>query len=285
MTGQTGSLHSDAPGGGTRQGFVIGFLVRRGADQRQRLARLGSLVAMVLVWEFAGRFNPTFLSYPSEIVRAGWEILFVNRELVAAFGETLWGLVVGYAISMTLGISIGYLMAASRTVDVALLPYVNALYATPRIALIPLLVLWVGIQFELRVTIVILSSIFPMILTIRDGALETAEDYLDVARCFVATSWQMWRTTTLPGSLPYVFSALRIGLQRALIGVIVAEMAASVAGTGRLILEYGQFFQTDKLLVPVIIIGLFSIFLTAVLKALQNLATPWRRGETSGGSE
>lgn len=259
-----------------------GLATRFALDQRQ-LVRVASLVGVLILWEFAGRVNPTFLSYPSEIARAGWQILIVNRELVHAFGQTLWGLFVGYVLAVVIAISTGYLMAASRVVDIALLPYVNALYATPRIALIPLLVLWVGIQFELRVTIVVLSSIFPMILTVRDGARATAEDYLDVARCFVASRWQTWRTTVLPGSLPYAFAALRIGLQRALIGVIVAEMAASVAGTGRLILEYGQFFQTDKLLVPIIIIGLFSIFLTAALKWFQHLVTPWRR-DADGGS-
>jgi ABC-type nitrate/sulfonate/bicarbonate transport system permease component len=255
---------------------------RRGPSQQQ-IVGLASLLCVLVVWEFFGRVNPTFLSYPTAVATAAWNLLVVDRRLLAAFGETLWGLSVGYVIALTLAIALGYLMAAVRTVDLALLPYVNALYATPRIALIPLLVLWVGIQFELRVTIVILSSIFPMILTVRDGARTVADEYTDVARSFVAGAWQTWRTTTLPGSLPFVFAALRIGLQRALIGVIVAEMAASVAGTGRIILQYGQFFQTANLLVPIIVIGLFSIFLTGVLRRIQDVATPWRRSRPTSG--
>lgn len=254
---------------------------RRLRMSQRRAVGLTSLIVFLIVWQLLGQSAPVFLSYPSEILEAARGVLLVETELPRAFVETLWGLAVGYSISVALAMAIGYLMAAVRALDIALHPYVTALYATPRIALIPLLVLWVGIAFELRVSIVVLSSIFPMILTIRDGARTCAEDYTDVARSFVATGWQTWRTTTLPGSLPFVFAALRIGLQKALIGVIVAEMTASVAGTGRLLLEYGRYFQTDKLLVPVVIIGVFSILLTTTLKWLHRAVTPWRRRDAA----
>lgn len=256
----------------------------RWRPSQQQFVGAVSLLVVLVTWEMLGRVNPVFLSYPSAVAAAAWKLLVQDSELLHAFGETLWGLTVGFVISFILAVALGYLMAAARVADIALLPYVNALYATPRIALIPLLVLWVGIQFELRVTIVILSSIFPMILTIRDGARAVDEEFTDVARSFVASRWQTWHTTTLPGSVPFVFAALRIGLQRALIGVIVAEMAASVAGTGRQILEYGQFFQTDRLLVPVFVIGFFSILLTVVVRRIQDLVTPWRRATDRGGS-
>ena len=253
-----------------RSGILAGRL------SRPLLLRVASVVIVLAAWEMAGRAKPTFLSYPSAIATAAWDVLVVDQRLLAAFGETLWGLAVGYTIAATLGIAVGFLMGRVRSIDVALLPYVNALYATPRIALIPLLVLWVGIAFKLRVTIVILSAIFPIIITVRDGSRSVADRYLDVASSFVASGWQTWRTAILPGSLPFVFAALRIGAQRYLIGVIVAEMTSSVAGTGRLILTFGQFFQTDRLLVPVVIIGLFSILVTASINRLQKWMMPWQ---------
>jgi NitT/TauT family transport system permease protein len=178
---------------------------------------------------------------------------------------------------MILGTMLGYLMGYFKGLDVALGPYVNALYATPRIALIPLLVLWVGIGFGMRFTIVILSAVFPIIITVRDGARSVADEFLDVARIFVAGGWRTWRTTILPGSLPYVFSALRIGAQRSLIGILVAEILAALSGTGRIIQDYGQFFQTDRLLVPIFAIGFFSIFMTGALNFIQRRVTPWER--------
>lgn len=249
----------------------------------QLMVGLLSLAVFLTVWELVGGRNPIFASYPTAIVDAGREVLIEDPALRGAFLETLQGLFVGFSISFVSAVVLGYLLAGSLTADIALRPYIQGLYSTPRIAMIPLLVLWVGIGFELRVTIVVLSSVFPMILTIRDGAKSVADEYVDVARSFVATSRQRWWTTTLPGSLPFLFAATRIGLQRSLIGVIVAEMAASVAGTGRLILQYGQFFQTAKLMVPIIAIGLFSILLSRSLRAVQNFVTPWRRATARPG--
>lgn len=249
----------------------------------QFVVGLLSISVFVTLWQFVGQINPLFASYPSAIVAATREILLDDPALRGAFLETLRGLLTGFTISFLSAVVLGYLLAGSRTADIALRPYVQGLYSTPRIAMIPLLVLWVGIGFELRVTIVVLSSVFPMILTIRDGAKSVSEEYVDVAVSFVASRAQRWWTTTLPGSLPFLFAATRIGLQRSLIGVIVAEMAASVAGTGRLILQYGQFFQTAKLMVPIIAIGLFSILLSSTLRRIQNFVTPWRQASARHG--
>ncbi|MPZ51874.1 MAG: ABC transporter permease subunit [Acidimicrobiia bacterium] len=243
----------------------------------EQLLRLASVAVVLVLWEIVGRPNAALITYPTAVLQAAWEVLVVERELLEAFGESLYGYVIGYAAAMFLGAGLGFLMGHARSIDIALLPYVNSLYATPRIALIPLLVLWVGIGFGLRVTIVLLSAVFPIIITVREGSRRVASEYIDVARSFVANGWQMWRTVVLPGSLPYLFSALRIGAQRSLIGIVVAESLAAVTGTGRMILRYGQFFQTDRLLVPILVIGFFSIFMTAAINRLQRRVAPWQR--------
>jgi NitT/TauT family transport system permease protein len=247
------------------------------SDRRALLLRILSIVVVLILWEIIGRQYEVFLSYPLAVLQAAWEVLVVDNELLVAFGETLHGYALGYVAAMILGTMLGYLMGYFKGLDVALGPYVNALYATPRIALIPLLVLWVGIGFGMRFTIVILSAVFPIIITVRDGARSVADEFLDVARIFVAGGWRTWRTTILPGSLPYVFSALRIGAQRSLIGILVAEILAALSGTGRIIQDYGQFFQTDRLLVPIFAIGFFSIFMTGALNFIQRRVTPWER--------
>lgn len=239
------------------------------------LLRIGSVVVVLVLWEVVGRRDPLFTSYPSAVARASVDLLLLDSELLAAFRTTLWGLAAGYALAIGIGIPLGFAMARIRTLGIALDPYISALYATPRITLIPLLVLWVGIDFKLRLTIVVLSAIFPVIINVRDGAKVTDRNYVDVASSLMATRWQIFSTVVLPGSLPYVFVALRIGAQRAIIGVIVAEMTSALAGTGKLLLDYAQFFRTDLLMVPILIIGFFSIFITWVLKKLQNRVSPW----------
>jgi ABC-type nitrate/sulfonate/bicarbonate transport system permease component len=241
--------------------------------------RIGSVIAVLVLWELLGRLDPIVASYPTAIAAAFVELAFVDNTLWPAFATTLQGLVVGFAISSVLGVVIGFAMGRIRLVDLILDPYVSALYATPRIALVPLLVLWVGIDFELRVTIVVLSSIFPIIINTYIGAKSVDRELLDTGRAFAANGWQMLTTVVVPASIPYLFAGLRIGVARALVGIIVAEMTAAVTGTGQLIIQYGRFFQTDKLFVPVIILGLFSIVLAELVYFLQRRATPWANVE------
>lgn len=241
--------------------------------------RIASVVILLIVWELLGRLDPVVASHPSAIAAAFVELAIVDNILWPAFATTLQGLVVGFAVAAILGIAIGFAMGRIRLVDLILDPYVSALYATPRIALVPLLVLWVGIDFELRVTIVILSSIFPIIINTYIGAKNVDRELLDAGRAFAANGWQLLTTVVIPASIPYLFAGLRIGVARALVGIIVAEMTAAVTGTGQLIIQYGRYFQTDKLFVPVIILGLFSIVLAEVVYFLQRRATPWARME------
>ena len=251
----------------------------RSLTQSPAALRIGSLLGVLLIWETLGRLNPRVASFPSEIGAAFIQLGFVEDALIPAFATTLQGLVVGFVIAAVLGIVIGFAMGRIRLVDLILDPYVSALYATPRIALVPLLVLWVGIDFELRVTIVVLSAIFPIIINTYIGAKSVDRELLDAGRAFAAGQWQLLRTVVVPASLPYLFAGLRIGSARALVGIIVAEMAAAVTGTGQLIIQYGRFFETDKLFVPVIILGLFSILLAEVVYFIQRRATPWARVE------
>lgn len=238
--------------------------------------RITSIVVLLVVWELVGRINPLFTSYPSAVATG---LVETTREglLIPAFSATLQGFSVGFLIASVLGIAIGFAMGRSRLVEVMLDPYVSAIYAAPRITLIPLLVLWVGIDFELRVTIVVLSAIFPMIITVHHGTKAVRREFLDVAATFRASRLQILRTVIIPDTLPYVFAALRIGIQRSLIGIVVAEMAAALSGTGKLLLDFGRFFQTDRLLGPVIVLGLMSILLSRSLTWLQTWVMPWER--------
>jgi len=250
-----------------------------GLDRLGRLARdrrvvfLASLTSVALVWEVLGRQRPVFASYPSQIFEAATRTLI--PDVLPAFADTSAGFALGFAISIVAGVAIGLLMARSRLLDLMLSPYMNALYATPRIALIPVLILWFGIAFELRVTIVVLSAIFPVIINTYAGARAIDAEHIDIGRAFMADRWQLLRTVVVPASLPFIYAGVRIGLARAMSGVIVAEMTASISGVGRLVIDYSKYLRTDSLFVALFSLGIVSLLLTAVLTWVKRRTMPW----------
>jgi ABC-type nitrate/sulfonate/bicarbonate transport system permease component len=240
-----------------------------------RTLRVLSVVGVLAIWELLGRQAPLFASYPTQILVAFWETTVTQNRLIPALAVTLQALAVGFAISAVLGVGIGFLMGRIRIVELVLDPYVSALYSTPRITLIPVLILWLGVDFELRVTMCVLSAVFPIIINVHAGVKAVDRELIDTGRAFAATSPQILRTVVFPASLPYIFTGLRVGIARALVGIVVAEMSAAVTGTGYLLLFYGRYFQTDKLMGPVIVLGLVSILLAVGVSRVQRLVMPW----------
>jgi NitT/TauT family transport system permease protein len=247
--------------------------VARAIFSRRNAIRLVSLVVVFSAWETWGRANPFFASYPSAIAEAASRTFIPS--VAPAFATTLTAMAVGMVIATPIGMAIGFAMGRIRLFDVALTPYVYAIYATPRIALIPILVLWLGIDFNLRITIVALGAVFPIIVNTYVGAKNTDRELLDVGHAFTASSWQVLRTIVLPASLPFIFAGVRIGIGRAVSGVIVAEMTSALTGVGRLLISHAKYLQTAELFVGVMTLGLFSLVLYAGLARLQRFMTPW----------
>lgn len=237
--------------------------------------RILTVAGVLGLWELLGSQAPLFASYPTQILIALWETTVTQNRLIPALAVTLHALLVGFVISAVLGVTIGFLMGRIRLIELVLDPYVSAFYSTPRITLIPVLILWLGVDFELRVTMCVLSAVFPIIINVHAGVKAVDRELIDTGRVFAATSRQILRTVVIPASLPYVFTGLRVGIARALVGIVVAEMAAAVTGTGYLLLFYGRYFQTDKLMGPVIVLGLLSILLAVGVSRVQRLVMPW----------
>jgi ABC-type nitrate/sulfonate/bicarbonate transport system permease component len=244
-----------------------------------RMASILFLLTWLTAWEVAGRFYGVRVSHPTAIAVAAYETIVVENRILPALLETLNGLSVGYLITVVLGIPIGFAMGRSRIVEVVLEPYITALYSTPRIALIPLLVIWAGIGYELRVTVVVLSAIFPLIINTYKGSQQIDQDYIDVGRAFCASRRRMLTTVIFPASMPYLMAGLRLAMGRALIGIMTAEMAAAVTGTGALIISYGRYLQIDRLLVPIIVLGGLAILLQKILATLERRSS-WRTVES-----
>jgi NitT/TauT family transport system permease protein len=236
--------------------------------------RVLSVAVLLGAWQLFG--NKYSTSFPTDVART-FPHAFVH-EVVPALGDTLKGFGAGYTACILLGIPIGLLMARSRLVELALEPYVNALYATPRLALIPVLILWLGINFQMRFAVVLISGLFPIILNTYLGAKEVDRNLLDAGKAFDAGELQTLRTIVIPASLPYIFAGLRLGLARSFIGIIVAEIETSVLGIGNLISHSAQTLQFSQMWVAIITLGILSILFSTVLKRTEAwMVTPWER--------
>jgi NitT/TauT family transport system permease protein len=247
---------------------------RRRVFDNPWVLRILSVAVLLGLWQLLG--NKYSTSFPSDIVRT-FPHTFVH-QVVPALGDTLKGFGAGYAVSIAIGIPLGLLMARSRLVELALEPYVNALYATPRLALIPVLILWLGIDFKMRFAVVLVSGVFPIILNTYLGAKEVDRNLLDAGKAFAAGELQTLRTIVIPASLPYIFAGLRLGLARAFIGIIVAEIETSVLGIGNLINKDAQTLRFDGMWVAIITLGILSILFSTFLKRVEAWSvTPWNR--------
>lgn len=235
------------------------------------------LAILLFVWELAARGgNQLMVATPSNIASAIWDMMR-SGELLKASLDSMSSLVVGFAIAAVSGILIGFLMGTNRTVELILDPYINALYAMPLVALIPILMLWVGIGFTAKVVIVVLFAVFPVIINTVTGVKNVDSHYLDIGKAFMATRFMVYRKIIAPYALPYIASGLRIALGRGIIAMIVAEFLTAITGLGGLIINYTNSFETAKAFAPVLIVAFLAIVLTTALQKIEQRLGRWRR--------
>jgi NitT/TauT family transport system permease protein len=251
---------------------------RRGASYYW-VVRAISVVVVLGGWELLGaQINPVFLSTPSRIVLALGALLR-NGQLFEALRISLLGIVLGFSAAIVVGVPLGILMGRNRTAEAALEPWVNALYVTPRVALIPLLLIWFGIGFEAQLVVIFLSSVFPLIVNSYAGVREISSNMVDTARSFCATERQLFFEVILPATVPFIMTGLRLGIGQAVIGMIVAQMFLALSGLGKLLVNYGDFFKTDYVFAVVIVIGVLGVILTEGVKILERRFAHWKETE------
>ena len=245
--------------------------------RRPHVYRWGSLILVLGFWESIGPgINPIFFSYPSAILRGAGQLI-ANGELQKYSLDSLEILVYGMILAIVIGIPLGVLMARVRPIDWTLDTYINALYATPMVALVPILVLWLGIRIEAKVTVVFLFAVFPILINTYQGVRDADPRIIEVARSFRSSEWFMWRDVFLPWAVPYIAAGVRLAIGRALVGMVIAEFYTAISGLGYLLVRYAHIFDMDKALVPVILLMFMGVGLTAALKFIEKRVAPWSR--------
>jgi ABC-type nitrate/sulfonate/bicarbonate transport system permease component len=249
--------------------------------RRYVIIRTCSIILAFALWEVFGRqVNPLFMSYPSKIV-LGAVALIQAGQLQTALLESLRTLVLGYVGGAVFGVLVGLAVGRYREVEAALDWLINAFYATPLVALIPLVILWFGLGFTAKLFIVFLFTLFPVLINTSIGVRNVNRSLIDVGVAFVANERQIFTRIILPASLPYIMAGLRLGIGRAIIGMVTAEFFTAISGLGGLVVKYGNQFRTDEMLVPVIILMCLGVILTGSLQRAEQLIAPWKSNENN----
>lgn len=243
---------------------------------RYRLLRIASFLVVMLAWEVLGRqVAPLFMSYPSAIIRSAVE-MSADGELAAAFLESLKTLLLGFGISAVLGIAWGVAIGRYRAIEAMSDWLVNALYATPLVAIIPLVILWFGLGFAAKLFIVIILAIFPILINTASGVRNVSESLIDVGTAFAATEREIFVKIIFPAALPYMMTGLRLGIGRAIIAMVVAEFFTAITGLGALIVKYGDQYDTASMFVPILVLMALGIVLTAIVRRAEAWIAPWK---------
>ncbi|HXQ49740.1 MAG TPA: ABC transporter permease [Stellaceae bacterium] len=235
-----------------------------------------SLVVMLAAWEFFGRdINPVFGSYPSAIAVAFWE-LTTSGLLGRALLQSLQPFAAGFALAIAVGVPLGLVIGRFRAVEAAIGIYVTAGYAMPLVALVPLLMLWLGLGFAVKAAVVMLMSVFPICINTWVGVGAVPKSLIDVGKSFVASDRTILRRIVLPATLPYIMAGIRLAVGRAVVAMIIAEFFTAISGLGAIIINSANNFDTARMFVPVVVLMVLATLLTALIGAIERRVAPWQ---------
>lgn len=246
---------------------------RRKALIVQTATHAGILIA----WELLSRFviPPQFLPPPSAIARA-FVTTTMSGELPLQLWQTASVLLLGFGLAIATGMAVGIAMGMFQALRRILDPYVNAFYAMPTVALVPLVIIWLGLGFEAKVFLTWLVAVFPVIINAQIGVMNVPPAFIETARAFGCDQWQVFRRVILHAAVPFFIAGVRLGLGRALVGVVVAEMFTALTGLGYMVVFYGNTFRTAELFVPIVVLAILSIAITSLIYRFERWIAPWR---------
>lgn len=256
-------------------------ITNRVAFLEQRIPRYASILgisALLLIWEIVCRMNivpPLFLPAPSAILVAAKDMI-ISGELHQNLFASLYRVGFGYAIGAIMGIVIGLILGFSRWADAIVTPIVYSIYPIPKIALLPLIILWLGIGEMPKVAIIALGVFFPVVINTFSGVKNVDPMLIKAAVTFGSNHINVIRKVILPGSLPMIFAGLKLSAGTSLLLLVAAEMIAAQKGIGAMVLHYGNLMITTKLMVGVLVLSLLGLVFNRGLQWLENKLLPWK---------
>jgi ABC-type nitrate/sulfonate/bicarbonate transport system permease component len=238
----------------------------------------GTLVALLLVWEALGRsglVDPLFISFPTQVAQAGWQLSH-DRDFWNDVEISASEFILGYGAALALAIPLGLAVGLSKRLQYMISPFVDTLNAVPRVTLLPLIIIWFGIGIWSKVAVVFLGAVIPILINTQSGVKMSEARFIRVARSFSASRIKIFSSIILPGTVPFIFTGLKYGAGRALLGVVVGELYASTAGLGHMIAAAGNTFQTDVVFFGVLVFLATGLIVVALLDAVERQFEKWR---------
>ncbi|MCR5273659.1 MAG: ABC transporter permease [Lachnospiraceae bacterium] len=244
------------------------------------ILQIATLAALLLYMQIAvktGAVSKVFLAAPTDIVREGIEII-ADGTLIPHFLISVEEILVGYGLATAVGIGLGILWTIFPKTEEYANVFCAAVMAIPKVAILPLLILWFGIGFLSKVVLIFLFAVFTILYNTVTGAKQCKESYLKVAKVFEATNIETVFTVILPSALPSVFNGLRLAAATAFTGVVFSEMQSAKAGIGFLLSEAQSLLNSSRVFFLIILITVMSVvFVKAISLVEYAICHKWRR--------
>lgn len=235
-------------------------------------------VGVLALWESLERLNMirgSLLSSPSAIVQTAIED-FGSGFLWPHIQTSLTEFGTGFGLALLIGLPLGLAIGWFRRLNYLLDPWLSAIYATPTIALVPLIIVVLGIGLQSKMVVVALEAIFMIIVSTIAGVQATDRRHVDIARSFGASKWFTFRSVVFPSSIPHMLTGIRLGAGRAVVGVVVSEFIASNVGVGFYISFSGVTLNTSRVMLGVILLGIWGIVLGELVRLVERRYEAWR---------
>ena len=256
------------------------------ADRPPRIALervifgLIGFVAVLVLWQSVvqvGLVKKVVLSSPIDIVQTAITD-FGNGVVWPHIGTSLTEYLWGFAIALVIGIPLGLVAGLSKRVFYLVDPWLSAVYSTPKVALVPLIIIVVGIGMWSKVVVAVLMASVPIAVSVITGVRTVDQRHLDTARSFRAGRWLTFRSVILPSTVPHMLSGLRLGASYALRGVIIGEFIAANEGIGFYVTQSAMTLRSGQMMLGIILLGLFGLATGEVIRKVQDRFEAWRPG-------
>ncbi|MPZ53385.1 MAG: ABC transporter permease subunit [Acidimicrobiia bacterium] len=240
----------------------------------KKLLPVISIATFLVILEIIGRLELSSVVPPvTEAVGTFFELLEGGH--LEQFTVSLQALGMGFGLALVLGLAVGTLTTVSRTLDYVLEPYINGFMSMPTSALIPVLMLIFGLGQTTRVVVVFLYAFFMIVVNTQAGLRQVDPAHAEMARAFGAKGTTYLRFVTIPTALPLILTGLRLGVSRALKGMINSETIISVTGIGALIIRFGRTFDVSGLYAVILIIIVMAVLLTSLIRIVETKTGRW----------
>jgi NitT/TauT family transport system permease protein len=239
---------------------------------------LTSFILILLAWECVGQKGwvpPLFLPAPSAILLEGWGMLktgLIWKHVFASLSRILLGFMMACVVGVAVGILIGFFSIPESIGN----PLIAATFPIPKIAILPLLILWLGIGEPPKVAVIALGVFFPMVINVYTGVKNVDPLLIKAALSLGSNRTRIIKKVILPAILPMVFAGMKLGIGIALLLVVAAEMVAADAGIGFMILTAADLMETKRLMVGLITLSLLGIFFNWFFQKLEQFFIPWK---------